>query len=131
MPEAQEYGGVIPAQLENLQNVDHNTAVTVGDVLVVTAVDQDGTVHWKAGTTPGASVPIPTTGDAGKLVTVNQAEDGYDVGGVNDAIHISADGNLAFNSQWQGVVLMSPDGQLHRITVTNDGTLGTVGISPS
>jgi hypothetical protein len=58
MAEQGEYQGVTPDDLEDLKNVDHASSPQVGDTLVVTAVDDNGRVHWEAATPSGTSVVL-------------------------------------------------------------------------
>lgn len=75
MPESGEYQGVVPADLEDLQNVDHNTATRVGDSLSVHSVDSTGRVHWRSGQTAVASSAVFNVADYGAIGTNGSVDD--------------------------------------------------------
>lgn len=106
-----------------------------------TAVFDAASGTWKAGHS-GTSVPTPTTGDAGKVVTVNGAEDGYELdtpsggGGAGSAVVRKFVFTHATAGLLTGAAVYTPtigdvllDGWVE-ITTAFDGTTPTLDFGP-
>lgn len=79
-------------------------------------IDHDGRISW---------APAGTGGTAG--VTADPADDAAtDVSlGRGGAALLTTDGDLEVTDPTKGVILRSPNGTRYRLTVADDGTLGT------